>query len=53
MHITRTLFALFILIISLIACEQRKQILITVVDKITQKPIDSVLVEVKAGKNGN
>jgi hypothetical protein len=42
-----------ILGITLISCETNKQISVTVIDKLTKQPIDSVLIEVKAGKNGD
>lgn len=45
--------AVFIIGISLIGCEANKQISVTVIDKLTKQPIDSVFIEVKAGKNGD
>ena len=43
----------FLIGITMISCEANKLISVTVVDKLTKKPIDSVLIEVKAGKNGD
>ena len=37
----------------LMSCETYKNISVTVVDSITLKPIDSVLVKINAGKNGD
>lgn len=45
--------AILILGITLISCEANKLISVTVIDKITRQPIDSVSIEVKAGKNGD
>ncbi len=48
-------FSIILLIIgvTLVSCETNKQISVIVVDKLTKQPIDSVLIEVKAGKNGD
>lgn len=42
-----------IIIFSLISCEANKHISVTVFDSISKKPLDSVFVKVKAGKNGD
>ena len=47
------IIAIFIAGSALISCEANKLISLTVIDKITKQPIDSVLIEVKAGKNGD
>ena len=47
------LFAMIPIIFVATACETQKYIGVTVVDKLTKQPIDSVYIEVKAGKNGN
>lgn len=39
--------------IILVSCEANKNISVTVVDKITKQPVDSVFIEIKAGKNGD
>ncbi len=44
---------LYTLIITLFSCESNKLISVTVIDKITREPIDSVLIEINAGKNGD
>ena len=48
-------FIIVILIagIALVSCEQNKLISITVVDKATRQPLDSVYIEIKAGKMGD
>ena len=43
------LLALF----SLIACEANKHVFVKVFDKVSKKPLDSVHVVIKAGKNGD
>lgn len=49
MKIAITIFTLFAF--TLIACEQHLKFKVTVFDKITQKPLDSVLLEMKVGEN--
>ncbi len=46
---------IFTLIIatSLISCESYKHISVTVMDEVTEEPIDSVFVKINAGKNGD
>lgn len=39
--------------IALVSCEQNKLITVTVVDKLTRQPLDSVYIEIKAGKKGD
>jgi hypothetical protein len=49
-------FLYIVLLISatfLMACEANKLISVRVLDSITQQPLDSVFVEVNAGKNGD
>ena len=48
-------FIIVILIagIALVSCEQNKLITVTVVDKQTRQPLDSVYIEIKAGKKGD
>ncbi len=47
-------FACFaFLLFALSSCEVNKLISVTVIDKQTKQPLDSVFVEVKAGKDGN
>ncbi len=38
---------------ALVSCEQNKLITVTVVDKLTKQPLDSVYIEIKAGKKGD
>ncbi len=45
--------AIFIIGITFISCETNKLISVSVVDKLSKQPIDSVLIEIKAGKNGD
>ena len=47
----KVLASLSMLII--IACESQKHILVTVIDEDTKQALDSVFVQVNAGKNGN
>ncbi len=52
----RTIQFTFAVIISAIifsSCEANKLISVTVIDKTTKQPVDSVFIEVKAGKNGD
>jgi hypothetical protein len=42
-----------VVLFSLLACEANKQLFVTVFDKASKKPVDSVLVLIKAGKNGD
>jgi hypothetical protein len=42
-----------IVLLGLIACESNKQVFVTVCDNVSKKPLDSVLVVIKAGNNGN
>jgi hypothetical protein len=51
--IIRVLLAVIMLGMILTSCETNKLISVTVVDKITKKPLDSVFVKVNAGKNGD
>ena len=44
------ILAILVLGITLVSCEQNKLISITVVDKTTRQPLDSVYIEIKAGK---
>ena len=53
MKIIRFTIAVVIIGITLISCEEYKLISVTVVDKVTRRPVDSVFIEVKAGKNGD
>ena len=53
MKIIQFAIAVVITGITLISCEEYKLISVTVVDKVTRQPIDSVFVDVKAGKNGD
>jgi len=39
--------------ISLFSCEADKHISVKVIDAITKKPVDSVFIKIKAGKNGD
>jgi len=45
--------AILVLGITLVSCEQNKLITVTVVDKLTRQPLDSVYIEIKAGKKGD
>ncbi len=38
--------------ITFVACESQKHISVTVIDEVTRQPLDSVFVQVDAGKNG-
>jgi 5-hydroxyisourate hydrolase-like protein (transthyretin family) len=49
----RFIIALIVSIFALVACESQQHISVYVVDEITGEPVDSVFVEVKAGKNGD
>jgi hypothetical protein len=42
-----------LIIMSFMACEANKQVLVTVYDNVSKKPVDSVHVVIKAGKNGD
>jgi hypothetical protein len=53
MKIIQYTITVFVLGFTLISCETNKRISVTVIDKITRKPIDSVFTEVNAGKNGD
>lgn len=48
-------FSLFVVLtaFSLISCETNKHVLVTVLNSATNQPIDSVMVNVNAGKNGD
>ena len=50
---TVSLALISFLLSSLFACEKRERISITVLDAQSRMPIDSVKVEVRAGKNGD
>ncbi|MFO8021063.1 MAG: hypothetical protein R6U65_01250 [Perlabentimonas sp.] len=39
--------------LAFIACESQQHILVTVIDEDTEQALDSVFVQVDAGKNGN
>jgi hypothetical protein len=52
MNIFQSLIVAFLAII-MISCEANKLISVTVVDKSTKQPIDSVYVKINAGKNGD
>ena len=45
--------AIFIIGITLLSCETNKLISVMVIDNQTRQPIDSILVEISAGKNGD
>jgi hypothetical protein len=47
------LILISITLLGIIACESNKQIFVTVCDSVSKKPVDSVLVVIKAGNNGN
>ncbi len=51
----KTLFkiAVCLTMLTLIACESQRHISVTVVDKDSGQPLDSVYVQVDAGNNGN
>ncbi len=49
----RIYIVVFILMFSLLSCEANKLISVTVIDKLSRKPVDSVLVEINAGKKGD
>lgn len=51
----KTLFRIIIClsIVTLVACESQKHILVTVLDKDSGQALDSVLVQVDAGNNEN
>jgi 5-hydroxyisourate hydrolase-like protein (transthyretin family) len=53
MKTIRFTIAVIIIGITLISCETNKIISVKIIDKVTRQPIDSVFVEVKAGKNGD
>ncbi len=42
-----------VILLSLMACEANKQVFVTVYDQVSKKPVDSVYVVIKAGKNGD
>jgi len=42
-----------VIIFSIVACESQKQVFVTVYDTVSKKPLDSVHVVIKAGKNGD
>jgi hypothetical protein len=42
-----------LVIIGFMACEAHKQVFVTVYDNVSKKPVDSVHVIFKAGKNGD
>jgi len=50
---TLSFVVLLTFILCLAACEAQKEFLVTVNDHVTGKPIDSVHVVFKAGKNGD
>lgn len=43
----------YLALLTLIACESQQHILVTVIDEDTELALDSVFVQVDAGKNGN
>ncbi len=47
------LIIIFLTIGCLIACEANKHVFVQVYDKVSMKPLDSVHVVIKAGKNGD
>lgn len=47
------LFAIIISGIILVSCESNKLISVVVIDKATKQPVDSVSIEIKAGKKGD
>lgn len=53
MKTIQLIIALLVLGITLVSCEANKLISVTVVDKVTKQPVDSVFVKVNAGKNGD
>lgn len=46
-----SIILVFLLIQVFLSCERREEIAITVIDKTSQSPLDSVFVDIKAGKN--
>jgi aspartate/glutamate racemase len=53
MKTIRLALSLFLIGTLFFSCETQKHISVIVVDKTTKQPIDSVFVQVKAGKNGD
>ena len=51
--IIQLITAILIAGITFVSCEQNKLITVTVVDKQTRQPLDSVYIEIKAGKKGD
>lgn len=51
--IIQLITAILIAGITFVSCEQNKLITVTVVDKLTRQPLDSVYIEIKAGKKGD
>jgi len=52
-NITLNITAIILILTLIVSCEANKHISVTVLDSITQKPIDSVFIKVKSGKNGD
>jgi hypothetical protein len=50
---TLSLIVLLTFMLCLAGCEAQKEMFVTVYDHVTSKPIDSVHVVIKAGKNGD
>lgn len=46
-------FGILLLLTGLVSCESNKLISVKIIDKETKLPIDSVFVEVNAGKDGD
>lgn len=51
--ILATIMAISIAVVFLQSCEAEKTVQVTVLDKVTQEPIDSVYVQFHAGKNND